>query len=188
MKEFKTFGSTDAMVRGLLGEEEGKEIQKKVESRALINQLMAQRLRLNLSQTELGARAAWSQSKVSKFEQCSDAKVEVGEVAAYAKALGMAVSVIVHEKKRNAVAEIKHHAFKIKELMEHIVALAGEDAKMIDGVKQFVTLEVPVNLLNIVIQVASKLPQTEVADDVNEDFEFVVDTADKSDELELLSI
>ena len=166
MSEMKSSSTVAGMLHQITDDAKfASEFEKRAEGRSVVNQLIAHRLKCDLSQDDVAKRLKRSQSKVSKFEHSSDADTRLGDVIDYAKATGLVLTLSLSEKGKSAVDEIKYHAFRIKELLEHIVTLAGNDVAMIDGAKHFVALEVPLNLLKIVVDVASKLPTTDVPDE-----------------------
>lgn len=168
--DLKSSDSVADMVRQVTGDEAcSSRLVTRSAGRALVNVLIAHRLKYDLSQDDVAKRLNRSQSKVSKFENADDADLRFGDILEYAKATGLLITLtLTSEKRKSAVEQIKHHAFRIKELLEQIVSLAGNDADMIDGAKHFLQLEVPLNLLSMVVEVAKKLPQVESKDDHSE--------------------
>lgn len=158
--ELSSSDSVADMVRQATGEEGlASSLATSAKKRIVINHLIAHRLKYDLSQDEVAARLNRSQSKVSKFENADDADLRFGDIVDYAKATGLLITITMSaEKRKSAVAQIKYHAFQIKELLEQIVTLAEDDAEMVDGAKHFLQLELPLNLLKMVVDVAAKLP------------------------------
>ena len=147
-------------------------ITKATERRTLITQLVAHRVRSGMSQGDIGKKLQRSQSSVSKIEHATDEDLRFGDILAYTRALGLSVTITMADQKLDAVTRIKHHAFRIKELLEQIVDLCDGDAVMEREVSKFVQLEVPVNLLNMVVEVAKKLRKSNAAtEQTSDDFE-----------------
>lgn len=55
----------------------------------ILQQLVCVREMRNISQTTLGKRLGWSQTKVSKFESKPHDKLKFGDLRQYANALGL---------------------------------------------------------------------------------------------------
>jgi transcriptional regulator with XRE-family HTH domain len=75
------------------------------ELRKTARSLVFERERLGLSQKQVAARMGVSQSKVCRLEGSADADLVYGDVAAYAKALGLNVTLFYDE-------EILHSRFE----------------------------------------------------------------------------
>ena len=161
--DLKSGDSVANMLRQVTGDEEcASRMAAATARRSLVNLLISHRLKYDLSQDDVAKRLNRSQSKISKFENADDADLNLGDIMEYAKATGLLLTLtLTSEKRKSAVEQIKHHAFRIKELLEQIVSLAADDPEMINGAKHFLQLEVPLNLLGMVVEVAKKLPMVE---------------------------
>ena len=113
-----------------------------------------------LSQRDIAKRMNVAPSKVCRMEACADKDLNLGDVAQYAKALGMDMSILFDDPALPAADRIKHHVFAAHDLLEQLRALAqqvGGDDTISAKIKQFYG-EVLFNFMRGVGDSYSKLP------------------------------
>lgn len=155
----KKFASVVEMARGL-GETPAfaDELAKHLAQRQIIQELLAQRAAKGLSQKEIAEKLGCTQSRISKLESSSDVELSIGDLMKYADALGLRVGITLFKKDATSVDQVKHHAFCIKRLTDHLAHLAFTDATIAEGVVRFFN-EAAFNLLDMLQNSAKKLPQ-----------------------------
>lgn len=153
----KRYSSVAGMVRDLAEEPVFADaVEKRIEERNIIDNLMALRTRQGLSQKDIAARMKCTQSRISKLENGKDDDLRIGDFRAYADALGLEMNIVLASKRRRIVDDIKHHALSIKRLLGELSRLAEKDAKIADGVKDFVLGEAAYNIIKILLEAINK--------------------------------
>lgn len=156
----KRFGSVSEMLR-----ETGAApalvdaLEQRVAERALVKHLVVQRVHHGFSQADMAQRLGRTQSWVSKFEASRDAELRLGEVEQYLAALGLQFRPVVSRRSQKAVDEVKYHALRIQQLLQRLAALASDDdPKLAAGVARFALVEVPINLVKMMLDLVDKFP------------------------------
>ena len=153
----KRYNSVTALTADLTTDKEFKKnLEHSIRRHALSKALFAIRCSKKVSQAEMASRMKCSQGRVSKLEHARDDIVKVKDIAEYASALGLEVSISFANQDRTAVDSVKYHAFKIKEHLDRLGTLAKKDEKLLEGVSRFFG-EALVNLVAIVQSSANKL-------------------------------
>lgn len=92
----KQYSSVAEMILDMSEDKElGKRMAQDIEDRTIVNLLLATRFSQGLSQSYIAEKIGCSQSWVSKFESSKDADLRIGDVQAYAKALGVKCKVVI---------------------------------------------------------------------------------------------
>jgi predicted XRE-type DNA-binding protein len=91
----QTFTSVQDMLRATLDPEDAAPIVAQIDARELVRSLMVLRMTLGLTQGELAANMECSQAKVSKMERAQDADLGLGDIVAFARALGKGVRLVI---------------------------------------------------------------------------------------------
>ncbi len=138
-------------------EEFRQEFETQVAKRRVIKHLIALRTARSMSQKDIAGQVGCSQSRVSKLEHGMDDDLRLGDLRAYARALGFSTGLLFGDRKMTAAEEVKHHAFCIKRLMDRLAQLAGRDEKIAQAVSAFFG-EAFFNLVKMLQDSASKLP------------------------------
>ena len=133
----KRYKSVQEMVKHLAEDKEfSKEFERELADKALAKTLFALRCSEGLTQSEMASRLGCTQGRVSKIE-CSDTEsIKVGDLVAYARELGLCLTIGFHEE-MTAVECVKFHAFEIKKHLDHLAELAHRDDDIFEGVKAF---------------------------------------------------
>lgn len=155
----KHYKNVTALAEDLTADKRFKtELEDIVRRHSLSKALFALRCSKKVSQSEMASRMQCSQGRISKLEHASDETIKVKDMAEYASALGLEVSMSFAGRNRTAVDSVKYHALKIKEHLDRLGALAKKDEKLLEGISNFFG-EAFVNLVAIVQSSASKLPK-----------------------------
>jgi transcriptional regulator with XRE-family HTH domain len=158
MNPKKARTSISQMVRETSEDPTFKELfEDRLQSRRIIKDLMVQRAVHHLSQKEIAEKIGCTQSRISKLETISDADLRLGDLARYADALGLRVSIVLESKECTPVTRIKKFAFQIKHELDKLAAFAANDHLIAKGVSVFVG-EAFFNLVKIIQDSAKKLP------------------------------
>lgn len=113
------------------------EFDKHVAARGLIKHLLGMRAVRGLSQRDVADAIGCTQSRISKLENANDADVRLGDLKAYANAVGC--DLVAHPLPRDVkpVDKVKCHAVAIKRHMDDLARLARSDEEIAEGVAAF---------------------------------------------------
>jgi transcriptional regulator with XRE-family HTH domain len=103
----KSYGSVKELVRATLSPEFADYFEAYVAERELVTSLERLRISKGITQAEIAALMGCGQAKVSKLERSMDADLKLGDVIAYAKALGMGIRLAVEAGTTGFVVEAK---------------------------------------------------------------------------------
>ncbi len=134
------------------------EFEEHVQRRKVIKHLLALRAAKGLAQHDLAEKLGCTQSRISKLENGTDDELRLGDLLRYTGALGLSCGIMLSPRRSTVVEQIKYHAFCIKDRLEHLVNLAGDDQAMTSGAARFL-LETVVNVIKMVADSAEKLPK-----------------------------
>ena len=84
------------------------------------------RVRKGLRQKDIAARMGVSESTVSRIEDSLDADLRVGDVAGYAHALGMDLTLFLEDPKLPASERIKYYVIRAADALMHLTKLAKQ--------------------------------------------------------------
>ena len=90
------------------------------ELRKTARSLVFERERLGLSQKQVAQRMGVSQSKVCRLESSTDANLVYGDVAAYAKALGLNVTLFYDDVEAEPMIRAQIYAEHIADMLEKL--------------------------------------------------------------------
>ncbi len=153
-----------------------KEIAEHLARRQMMNCLVAERAKANLTLTEVAKRMGVSVSKVSRLEGLEDNDVSLGDLRAYSKAINVTMSLLFTNDKVPVADRIKHCVFRIEDMLNHLTALAQscvDDRTIVDGITRF-RAEVLYNFLvkfkatgeNLPVFSTEALPNAEAHDEI----------------------
>lgn len=113
------------------------ELDARIADRKLIKYLLGLRAVKGLSQQDIAKAVGCSQSRISKFENAKDDDVRLGDLKAYAKAVGC--DLVAHPIPRDMkpVDKVKCHAVAIKRNTDELAQLAQSDENIAEGVAAF---------------------------------------------------
>ena len=157
MARKKRYSSVREMVDDLSEDKTfAEEFEEQASRRELVKALFVLRCSANMSQKDVAERMGCTQSRVSKLESGTDDDLGLGDLQAYAAALGLETRIVLARKGRTLVDEVKYHAFAIKRLLEHLAELVGDEGSMAKGVLGFFS-EAVFNLAKFIQGAADKL-------------------------------
>ena len=105
--------------------------------RRIIKDLMAIRAVKGLSQRDIAARLNCTQGRVSKLENSKDDDLRLGDLRAYAEAIGCDFVACAAPRDMTPVDRVKGHELAIKQHTDDLAKLAESDEKIAHGVAQF---------------------------------------------------
>lgn len=138
--ETRTFKSVRDLVVNTAGPDAGKEMDAHTEATKLVSALAALRNDRNMSQRDIAKAMHCSHSKVSRIEAAADADLTLGDLGAYASALGMRALLHVDDVNLPAAQRIKAHVFAIKEQLDALAVLAeqqNDDNTLVHKINEF---------------------------------------------------
>ena len=138
-------------------ETDKKDLAKHLRDRKIISTLAAKRVSKGLSQADIAEKMGCNQPKISKMESGADDALTVSELEAYAKAIGLDVTILVSDRGKGLAEQIKFHAFSIRNAFLKLVELAHQDNLIVRGVASF-HLEAFQNINRFLAETADKLP------------------------------
>jgi transcriptional regulator with XRE-family HTH domain len=156
----KGYKSVVEIVRNLLPDdpEFAKQLAEKVKARCVTDFLIAHRTARGMSQNEIATKMRCTQSRISKLENGTDADLRLGDLQAYASALGLKTSTVLM-KEMSLVDSVKLHAWAIHRLLLRIAELSKDDRVMANGARDFFG-EAYFNLVDSVLTANEKLTDT----------------------------
>ena len=158
MPNKKQYTSVSELVRDIVADEEfHAAFDELVARRKLTKQLVAFRAARGMSQEEVAAKMACTQSRISKLENANDDDVRLGDLRAYAEAVGCELVACPIPHDMETVEKVKCHAFTIKKHTDDLAQLARADEAIADGVTSFFC-ELFVNFILMLGDSAKRLP------------------------------
>ena len=112
-------------------------LSKEIENKKMAKFLFSQRCKHNLTQKQMAEKIECSQGRISKIENSYDRELSIGDLLDYAKALNLQLEMGYRHHSARIVDLIKYHAFKIKDYLNQLAALAQNDDEMEGGVARF---------------------------------------------------
>lgn len=156
----KSYTSVADMVRGTVDDPEyAARFEQRSAQRTLIRGLVVLRGAQELTQADLGAKIGCTQAKVSKLESATDSELSLGDLVAYAQALGHNLRIIVSPEGAAGADHVRFHAACLKRELSRLVDLAGDDQQIGDGVRAFAT-KTALSLVGMILDQLDKLPRS----------------------------
>ena len=154
----KEYASVSDMIADVSADEKfAREAQEHIDKRFIVHRLYGTRSAKGVSQQEMAKRLNCSQSRISKLENSEDEDLRLGDLKRYLDAIGMNLTVFISKKQWRAIDQIKFHAFRIRDILEHLTQLAKEDPEVAKSV-QHCHVETLYNLVKLVMDSAQGLP------------------------------
>lgn len=113
------------------------EFDAQIASRKLIKHLIGLRAARGMSQKDVADVIGCSQSRISKLERANDSDVRLGDLKAYANAVGCDFVAHPVPLDMRPVEKVKCHAFAMKRHLDDMAKLAKADEKIAEGVAGF---------------------------------------------------
>ncbi len=157
----KKYKSVSEIIRDIEPDRQFRdEFDKYIASRKIIKQLISLRAAQGLSQKDIAEKLACTQSRISKLENGSDSMVKLGDLQAYAEAIGYKICAGPVPIDMKPVDAVKCHAFALKKHMDNLAELAKSDKKIAGGVANFFG-ECFANVFKMMSDSAKQLPLRE---------------------------
>ena len=138
MARQKQYENVSEMLRDLAPDDAFRtEFDERVAGRRLVKQLVVLRTVQGLSQQDVASAIGCTQSRISKLEGATDASVRLGDLKAYAEAVGCELVAKPVPRDIPSTDKVKMHAFAIKRHMDDLAQLAKSDAEIAKGVAGF---------------------------------------------------
>lgn len=134
-----------------------KQVESDLKHRVMAHYLYGARSTRGVSQKDIADKMRCSQSRVSKLENSIDAEWSVGDVTAYLDALSLKAQMMILPKDAIIFDEVKCHAFAIRDCLNEMVKMAGDDHAIGIGVSK-AHIEAMVNLTSIIVDSLKGLP------------------------------
>ncbi len=153
--------------------------EKHMAGRRLIQRLMAQRLKRDVSQKDMASKMGCTQSRVSKLEIGADDDLHLGEIRQYLEALDLGIRVSIVPKEFKLVDQIKYHAIAIQSLLGRVVEFAnGPDHDIAMEAAKFAAIEVPMNLAKTIVTALAAIPEDVIRSLGNKEDECALNSED----------
>jgi transcriptional regulator with XRE-family HTH domain len=153
------FASVDEMMTALCqSPDELRDYRQMAQDRVALDTLVATRIKRGLSQKDIAQRMECTQSRISKLEHGLDSTTSVGDLRAYAQAIGLDVALLFVRKQTKLADLVKVHTLMIRRAFDRMQALAATDESMKKGVQQlainvfFENLKTTLNSLEIQLE------------------------------------
>jgi len=134
-----------------------KEFDEHISERQLIKRLIALRAARGLSQRDIAEKIGCTQSRLSKLENSKDADIKLGDLKAFADAVGCDLPAWPLPRDMKPTDEVKYHTVAIMKNMDELSQLAKSDEKIAEGVARFF-FELFVNFSLMLGDSAKRLP------------------------------
>ncbi len=132
-------------------------VEEKISERVIVSQLIAMRLRRDLSQSDIAKEMHCTQSRVSKLENGLDKDLSFADIEAYLKALKMQMGVMFYEEGNTLMERVKIHAFSLVSCLQEIASLSNGDQTM-ERAAVHAHLETMVNMARLIVESGAKIP------------------------------
>lgn len=107
----------------------------RAKDRILLDSLIAFRIKRGLSQKDVAQRMQCTQSRISKFENGLDSTTTIGDLRAYAQAIGQDISLLLVRKQTKLADLVKVHTLMIRKAFDKLLSLAADDHTLKTGTK-----------------------------------------------------
>ena len=154
----KQYESVSQLIDDIAPDEEmRKAFNARISERALIKELLVLRAVKGFSQKDIAQAIGCSQSRISKLENAKDVDAKLGDLRAYADAVGCELPAWPMPRDMKPTDKVKCHTFAIKKHMNDLAQLAKSDEKIVEGVASFFH-ELFVNFTLMLGESAKRLP------------------------------
>jgi transcriptional regulator with XRE-family HTH domain len=140
-------------------DEVSSQVSELARATQLVDMLVESRRDCGMTQQQVAKKLGVTQGAISKLESSTDAELSVNDLKRYAQALQQRY-VLTVGKPMNHVEAVKWHAFRIKEHLSALAALAHKDEEMDPAIQAFFG-EAFFNILSILEKCQDELPYNE---------------------------
>lgn len=95
----------------------------------LVNWLVMERCKHDMSQSDVAKIMGVSVSKISRLEDAKDDDLRLGDLKDYVSAIGVKMSMFFSDEKLPIADRVKHCVFRISEMLQHLTKLADESSE-----------------------------------------------------------
>lgn len=95
----------------------------------LIDWLVMERCKHDMSQTDVAKKMHVSVSKISRLEASCDDDLRLVDLKDYSSAIGVKMSMFFSDEKLPIADRVKHCVFRISEMLQHLTKLATESVE-----------------------------------------------------------
>ncbi len=132
----KSHRSVKEMLEDIGADRDVVDAVEDVRRQGVTNTLAGIRISKGLTQKEMAVLLKCTQGRISKLETGKDDDLRLKDLADYARAASVSLSVTIGP--RNCAEAIKYHLFAVKHLIDKLVGLDdGRDSKLTDGIRAF---------------------------------------------------
>ena len=132
-------------------------VEQKIAERVIVSQLIAMRLKRDLSQGDIAKEMGCTQSRVSKLENGLDQDLTLADIQAYLKALNMQMGVMFHEESHTLMERVKMHAYGIVSGLQQIASLSNGDQSM-EQAAVLAHMETMMNMARLIVESGATIP------------------------------
>lgn len=136
-----------------------RRVSRLLSSHVLSKRLAVMRAAKGLTQSELSKKIGCSQSRISKIESSADKQIAVQDLHDYAVALDLPLVLALGKPYSSLTEAVKFHAMMIKNHLDQLGELAGNDPKFVEGIQDFYS-EALANILALSMESTSKFSKT----------------------------
>jgi hypothetical protein len=105
MAEKTRYSSVVEMARDLTGDDAfADDLARRLDRKRIVRTLLALRAAGNLSREDVAARIGCTRGRISKLESSLDEDLRLGDLGAYAKALGLNATLVLSREGATAIA------------------------------------------------------------------------------------
>ncbi len=136
----KRFKSVSEMTQELSDDQAfADKVDDRLAARQIVRTLFAKRSAKGMSQKDVATKLECTQSRISKLEKGDDKDLRLGDLVAYADAIGLDLNLVLTKQGMTLADQVKYHAFCIKALLDKLAQLAVEsgDPSIAKGVHHF---------------------------------------------------
>ncbi len=135
------FNSTAEAAGHLAGKPEiAQKVQNEIDRSAIVNMLLSMRVNKGITQEQVADSMKCDPSKISRIESGNDAQLKWLDIAGYARALNVQMSILFDDESLPAAARIKQCVFNIDEDLQrlaHIVQQFDGDDQVANKISRF---------------------------------------------------
>jgi transcriptional regulator with XRE-family HTH domain len=120
-----TFKRTSEAAAQLSGNPEtARTVQNEIERNTLVAMLLTMRVSKGITQEQVAASMKCDPSKISRIESGNDSQLKWPDIAGYARALNVQMSILFDDESLPTAARIKQCVFKIDEDLQRLAHIA----------------------------------------------------------------
>jgi len=151
----RRYRSVSEMVRELSDDQEfADRFDREAAKRSLAQKLFSMRCAYGITQAEMAKQLGCTQGRISKLEHSPYDAIKVGDLMAYAKAVGRGISIAF--LKTTTAGFVNYHISELKRHLRHLSELARGDESISKGIAKLLDDQIP-GLLQTLLEVAQDI-------------------------------